>query len=284
MLIWISPSIASPHLTAKNGNNESSYRRTLLPDTSSFFENPHGSYYFWNRRRSPNFVTSVPWFPVNSFDTSVKKRTHENMKRPPSQSSVVFRDNSDTSSFSPNSVSPSRNEHEKMTNAWFDRDGIEQRMLLPQGRSVPKEMYGPNYIWDTKGWPRLAETNPQPMYNHVKNTARNKLRKDSPIIFRENPPSRLHFPNINVPQKSTQNNYQNKVLEQNPKSLSLSDGLDQRMLLPEGRKIPSRMFGPNYIWDTKGWPRLVGVTPEPKHRSTNSSVKSNLKEPRVIFG
>jgi hypothetical protein len=83
----------------------------------------------------------------------------------------------------PDSGFPSRNHHAHNTNAWFDGDGIEQRMLLPRGYSIPEEMYGPNYIWDTKGWPRLINTTKEPIYNYLKGSTRNKVSYDSPIIF-----------------------------------------------------------------------------------------------------
>jgi hypothetical protein len=160
---------------------------------------------------------------------------------------------------------------------------MEQRMLLPQGYSIPEEMFGPNYIWDTKGWPRPVETTAEPVQNHVESSAMNKLHNDSPIIFEEDPYMPPHFPNVN-PTRSLQNNYKNNFLEETDGSRSEMDGLEQRMLLPKGQKIPEKMYGPNYIWDTKGWPRFVGTVPQAKRRGGNSSVKSNTTDSRIIFG
>jgi hypothetical protein len=238
----------------------------LVPDVNSFLSNSHVSDNFWNTRGSPRNVKSVSWLPSNDFDMPAKTRSHGNVKRPLSHSPIVFKDNVDTPFMFPNTNIPSRNRHEEMTNSWLEGDGIEQRMLLPEGYSIPEEMYGPNYIWDTKGWPRLVETTPQPVFNHMKNFGKKKLYKDSPIIFEDNPPVPFNFPNINLLQRSQQKGYKNQFLEGKPKSLPESDGIEQRMLLPEGHRIPEEMFGPNYIWDTKGWPRFVETIPEPKQK------------------
>jgi hypothetical protein len=156
-------------------------------------------------------------------------------------------------------------------------------MLLPEGFSIPQEMYRPNYIWDTKGWPKSVETTPEPVYKNVKISAKKKLRNDSPIIFQDNILVPLRFPNVNPTQRRHQNNYQNIFLGENPGYTSEMDGLEQRMLLPEGQKIPEKMYGPNYVWDTKGWPRFLGTVPQVKGRGDNVSVKSDSKD-AIIFG
>jgi hypothetical protein len=190
---------------------------------------------------------------------------------------VVFRDTDDTPLLFPGTNLPSRKQLAGVTTSWPKEEGIEQRMLLPEGYSIPEEMYGPDYIWDTKGWPRLVETTRQPV-DEVTSPGKNKLHNDSPIIFEDHPHVPLHFPNADPVQRSQQNNF----LEENPDSISEMDGLEQRMLLPEGQKIPQEMYGPNYIWDTKGWPRFVGTAPQAKRNDT--SVKSGSEESRMIFG
>jgi hypothetical protein len=222
-------------------------------------------------------MNSAPWWPDNR---PAKKRLNADAKQSTSEKPLVFRENADTPLVLPNTYSASVNQHGGRTNG----KGIEQRMLLPEGFSIPEEMYGPNYIWDTKGWPRLVETTPEPVDNNVKISSKKKLHNDSPIIFQEHPRVPLSFPNVNPTQRSQQNNYQINFLEENSSSKSEMDGLEQRMLLPEGQKIPEEMYGPNYIWDTKGWPRFVGTVPQGKRRGDKTSVKSDSKESRIIFG
>jgi hypothetical protein len=182
---------------------------------------------------------------------------------------IVFRDSADTPLLFPETNSPSSKQLAGKTN----EEGIEQRMLLPDGYSIPEEMYGPNYVWDTKGWPTLVETSPGTVDN-VTSSGKNKPHNDSPIIFQDPPHVSLHLPNANPTQRSQQNNF----LEENPNSRSETDGLEQRMLLPEGQKIPRKMYGPDYVWDTKGWPRFVGTVPQVKQRHANPSVKSDSEE------
>jgi len=125
--------------------------------------------------------------PNNKFDGPVKTPRRNNVEGPSSKSPINFRDNSYTPILFPDSDFLSRNQHAQNTNAWFDGKGMEQRMLLPKGYSIPEEMYGPNYIWDTKGWPRLLTTTKEPIYNRLKGSTRNKVSYDSPIIFPDNP-------------------------------------------------------------------------------------------------
>jgi hypothetical protein len=133
--------------------------------------------------------------PDKKSDGSVKTKRRNNVKRPSSESPIKFRENYDRPILFPDSDIPSRNRHAQNTNAWFDEEGVEQRMLLPRGYSIPEEMYGPNYVWDTKGWPRRINTTKQPIYNHVKGSTRNKVSYDSPIIFQDNPSSAAAFSN-----------------------------------------------------------------------------------------
>jgi hypothetical protein len=226
-------------------------------------------------------MNSAPWWPDNK---PAKKRPNADAKQSSREKPVIFREKTDTPLVLPNTNSPSISQHRDRTNSWTNGNGIEQRMLLPEGFSMPEEMYGPNYIWDTKGWPRRVESAPDPVHNNVKISTKKKLHNDSPIIFQEHPHVPLRFPNMNPTEGSQQNNYQNNFLEENPGSRSEMDGLEQRMLLPEGQNIPEKMYGPDYIWDTKGWPRFVGRAPQVKRRGDNTSVKSNCKESRIIFG
>ena len=83
---------------------------------------------------------------------------------------------------------------------------MEQRMLLPRGYSIPEEMYGPNYVWDTKGWPRLITTTKKPIYNRLKGSTRNKVSYDSPIIFPDNPSFAGAFSNYE-PSTNKQDDY-----------------------------------------------------------------------------
>jgi hypothetical protein len=228
-------------------------------------------------------MDSAPWWP-SDVSRPAKKGPNGDSKQSSSEKSVVFRGNAYTPPLLPHTKSPSINQHGGRTDTWTNGKGMEQRMLLPEGYSIPEEMYGPNYIWDTKGWPKLVDTTPDPVYNNVKSSAKKRLHNDSPIIFQENPHEPLRFPNVNPTQRNRQNNYQNDFLEDNPSSRSEMDGLEQRMLLPEGQIIPKKMYGPNYIWDTKGWPRFVGTVPPGKQKGANNSVKTDSKDSRIIFG
>ncbi|XP_069702412.1 uncharacterized protein [Periplaneta americana] len=131
---------------------------------------------------------------------------------------------------------------------------IEQRMLLPEGRSIPDEMFGPEYIWDTKGWPvRMEEPAPLTSTGAVRPPAWSRPSSyDSPIFFRDDS-ERLVFPSNQEHRKTKPSEFD----------------IEQRMLLPEGYTIPDEMYGPNYIWDTKGWPTYVENVPE--------TVTNNLK-------
>ncbi|KDR11521.1 uncharacterized protein LOC110836983 [Zootermopsis nevadensis] len=284
VLICVTNSIASPPLSAEGGNAKTKYRRMLLPDAHSFLSNSYGSDFAWNTRGSPRNVKTSSWLPSNNIDVPVKTKPYGNIKRPLSQSSIVFKENVDTPFKFPVTNTPLRNRHEEMTNTWFEGDGIEQRMLLPEGKSIPEEMYGPDYIWDTKGWPRYVKTAPQPEFNYMKNSGNNKFYRDSPIIFEDNPPVSLNFPYNNLPQRSQQNYHKSQFQEEKPNSLPESDGIEQRMLLPEGQSIPKEMYGPDYIWDTKGWPRYVKTAPQPVlNYMENSGDNKFYKDSPIIF-
>jgi hypothetical protein len=38
-----------------------------------------------------------------------------------------------------------------------DESIIYQHMISPNWRTLPKELFGPEYVWDTKGFPRRVE-------------------------------------------------------------------------------------------------------------------------------
>jgi hypothetical protein len=38
-----------------------------------------------------------------------------------------------------------------------DESFIDQQMISPNWRTLPKELFGPEYVWDTKGFPRRVE-------------------------------------------------------------------------------------------------------------------------------
>jgi hypothetical protein len=204
-------------------------------------------------------------------------------KQPSNEAPIIFRETFDTPLLFPN-TNFFRNEHEGTTNSWSNDNGIEQRMLLPEGYSIPEEMFGSNYIWDTKGWPRLVDTASEPVANRATSSAKNGVHNESPIISEETPHIPLRFPNLKPTQGRHQNNYGNGFLDENLGSRFEMDGLEQRMLLPEGQKIPDKMYGPNYIWDTKGWPRFVGTVPQARKRAADASVKSGCREPGTICG
>jgi hypothetical protein len=129
-----------------------------------------------------------------------------------------------------------------------------------------------------------VQTTSHPAHNNVKTSTKKTLHNNSPIIFQKTHHGPLRFPTVNPTRRHQQNNYQNNFLDDNPGSRSEMDGLEQRMLLPEGQKIPEEMYGPNYIWDTKGWPTFVGTVPQKKKREANTYVETGSKESRIIFG
>lgn len=192
IVFYVSSSIALPRFTSKGGKHRSLQRTLFRPDARPFLGN---SLHIWDTKKSPRKVNPDSQMPNIKFDGPVKTTRRNNMKRPPSKSPINFRDNDDTPILFPASDFPSRNQHVHNTNAWFDGEGIEQRMLLPRGYSIPEEMYGPNYIWDTKGWPRHINTTKEPIYNHLKGSTRNKVSYDSPIIFQDNPSFATAFSN-----------------------------------------------------------------------------------------
>jgi hypothetical protein len=187
IVFYVSSSIALPHLTSKVGKHRSLQRTVLRPHARPFLGNSQGSVHIWDTKKLPRKLNPDSQMPNNKFDGPVKTTRRNNVKRPSIKSPINFRDKDDTPILFPDSDFPSRNQHEHNTNAWFDGEGMEQRMLLPRGYSIPEEMYGPNYIWDTKGWPRLINTTKEPIYNHLKGSTRNKVSYDSPIIFQDSP-------------------------------------------------------------------------------------------------
>jgi hypothetical protein len=38
-----------------------------------------------------------------------------------------------------------------------DPSSIYQQMISPNWRTLPKELFGPEYVWDTKGFPRRVQ-------------------------------------------------------------------------------------------------------------------------------
>lgn len=38
-----------------------------------------------------------------------------------------------------------------------DQSFIYQQMISPRWQTLPKELFGPEYVWDTKGFPRRVE-------------------------------------------------------------------------------------------------------------------------------
>lgn len=180
IVFCISYSIALPFLPSNVGRP---LQWTVLrPDARPFLRNSQGSVHIWDTKTFSRKVNPVSQMPNNKFDGPFKTTRRNNVKRPSSKSPINFRDNNDTPILFPDRDFPSRNQHAQNTNAWFDGEGIEQRMLLPKGYSIPEEMYGPNYIWDTKGWPRRLTTTEEPIYNHLKGSTRNNVSYDSPII------------------------------------------------------------------------------------------------------
>jgi hypothetical protein len=243
-------------------------RTVLLPGTRPFLGNSHGSVHFQDTKKLSRKVNPASQIANNKVGRPVKAKHPNNVKRPSSKSTFRFPD--DTPILFPNTNSPSINQHGQNTNAWFD-GGMEQRMLMPRGYSMPEELYGPNYIWDTKGWPRLIETTPRPVYNRLKNST-----NDSPIIFKDNPSWPLHFPTISHPQMNKQNNYQNNFIEEKPNSSFEADSIESRISLPEGYKTPN-------AWDKKGWPKFAATTPKPPRQDINTSLTSQSKEWPFFF-
>jgi len=195
IVISISSSIALSRLTSKVGAHSSLQRTVLRPDARPFLSNSQGSVHIWDTKKLPRKVNPNSQMPDKKVDGPVKTTRRNNVKQPSSKSPIKFRDNYDTPVLFPDSDIPSRNRHVQNTNAWFDGEGIEQRMLLPRGYSIPEEMYGPNYIWDTKGWPRRINTTKEPIYNNLKGSTRNKVSYDSPIIFQDTPSFATAFSN-----------------------------------------------------------------------------------------
>jgi hypothetical protein len=54
---------------------------------------------------------------------------------------------------------------------------IYQQMISPNWRTLPKELFGPEYVWDTKGFPRRVEE-PQALLqeSHSSSTVPQKLK------------------------------------------------------------------------------------------------------------
>jgi len=185
IVFLVSSSLAFPRLTSEVGR--SMQWTVLRPDARQSLGNSQGSVHIWDTKTFPRKVNPDSRMPNNKFDGPVKTTRRNNVKRPPSKSPINFRNNYDTPILFPDSDFPSRNQRVHNTNAWFDGEDMEQKMLLPRGYSIPEEMYGPNYIWDTKGWPRLITTTKEPIYNRLKGSTTNKVSYDSPIIFPDNP-------------------------------------------------------------------------------------------------
>ena len=211
IVFYVSSSSALPLLTSKVGKHRSLQRTVLRPHARPYLGNSQGSVHIWDTKKLPRKVNPDWQMPNNKFDGSVKTTRRNNVKRPSSKSPINFRNNDDTPILFPDSEFPSTNQHVHNTNAWFDGEGMEQRMLLPRGYSIPEEMYGPNYIWDTKGWPRLINTTKEPIYKHLKGSTKNKVSYDSPIIFQDNPSFATAFSN-HKPSTNKQNDYQNNFI------------------------------------------------------------------------
>jgi hypothetical protein len=186
IVIFVTSGIVLSRLTSEVGKHRSLQRTVLRPDARPFLGNSQDSVHIWDTKQLSRNVNPDSQTPDKKFDGSVKTTRRNNVKRPSNKSPIKFRNNYDTPVLFSNSDFPSRNRHVQNTNAWFDGEGMEQRMLLPRGYSIPEEMYGPNYIWDTKGWPRRINTTKKPIYNSLKESTRNKVSYDSPIIFQDN--------------------------------------------------------------------------------------------------
>jgi hypothetical protein len=226
--------------------------------------------------KQPNNVIRAPPLTKVKVDGSVKTARRNNVKQPSRKLPTDVRDNYDTPILFPDSYFPSRNLHVQNTNAWFDGDGVEQRMLLPRGYSIPEELYGSNYVWDTKGWPKLINTTPKPTYNRMKGSTRNKVSYDSPMIFPDHPSYPLHTSDSYFPSRN--------LHVQNTNAWFDGDFVEQRMLLPRGYSIPEEVYGPNYIWDTKGWPRLINTTPKPTYNRMKGSARNKVSyDSPIIF-
>jgi hypothetical protein len=283
IVLYASSSAASPHLSLKTGKHKSVHRRVLLPDAHQFLGNSHGSVHFWDTKKPSRKVNPDSQIANNKVNWPVKTKQRNNVKRPSSKLPFDFPGNNDSPVLFPDTNYPGRNPDEQNGNVWFDGEGIEQRMLMPRGYSMPQEMFGPNYIWDTKGWPRLIKTTPRPVYSHLEDFPKNKLYNDSPLIFKDNPSWPLHFPTISPPQINKQNNYQNNFIEGKPESSFEADGIEPRISLTKGYKIPKKVSEPVYAWDKKGWPKFVATTPEPPSQHINTSLTSKSKDAFVFF-
>ena len=195
IVFYVSSSIALPRLTSEVGKHTSLQRTVFRPDAWLYLGNSQGSVRIWDTKKLSRKLNPDSQMPNKNFHGSVKTKRRNNVKRPSSKSPTNFRDNYDTPILFPDSDFPSRSQHVQNTNAWFEGEGVEQRMLLPRGYSIPEEMYGPNYIWDTKGWPRRITTTVEPIYNHWKGSIRKKVSYDSPIIFQYSPSFATAFSN-----------------------------------------------------------------------------------------
>jgi len=203
IVFYVSSSIALPPHTSKVGKHRSLRWTVLQPDARPFLDSSQGSVHIWDTKKLPKNVNPNSQITNNKFDGPVKTTRRNNVKRPSSKSPINFGNNEDTPILFRDSDFPSNNQHAHNTHAWFDGEGIEQRMLLPRGYRIPEEMYGPNYIWDTKGWPRRINTTKEPIYNHLKGSTRNIVSYDSPIIFQDNPSFAAAFSN-HKPSKNQQ--------------------------------------------------------------------------------
>jgi hypothetical protein len=124
-------------------------------------------------------------------------------------------------------------------------------MLSP--RILPDEMYGPNYVWDNKGMPRRVDEPPARQYYNAP-PVHDVFTGDFMPLGMQNAlymlnsirpqPDRVLFPETM--------NYEVGQPARPPED----DDIDQRMMLPSGMEMPNEMYGPNYNWDTKGWPLL----------------------------
>ncbi|KAJ9577521.1 hypothetical protein L9F63_005894 [Diploptera punctata] len=138
-------------------------------------------------------------------------------------------------------------------------DKYDQVMLSP--RILPEEMYGPDYVWDNKGMPRRIEIKP-PVRRYY---------NSAPIRRPQQTSLRVHFlPRgldnaMNMLNSRRSQNYRirfpdssrNRTRKPEP-----DDDIEQRMMLPSGKKIPDKMYGPDYDWNTKGWPEVIKQNPE----------------------
>lgn len=259
ILLYASSSFALPFLRPIFGTPWP----VLRPHPSSSASNSRDSDHFWDTRLASRRVNSDSQFAENKVDGPVKTKLRNNVKRPLLTSLAVFGKTSDTPILFPDTISHSRSQYGQKTNAWFDGEGMEQKMLLPRGYRIPEEMYGPNYVWDTKGWPRLITTTPKPVYKQVKNSTNSRLYHDSPIIFKDNPPLSLHFPTTSHSQIKRQNYYPKSSIEENPSSNFESGCIEPRISLRKENNTPKELLQPTRVLDNKGWTRFVATSPTP---------------------